>query len=83
VIFLEKSREKHQGDQTTLRHELDPHKELTPLSTQNLKTLGLWVLFCMYYSTFSFLLNVRPDSHLDFKQFPPCKVRLNYTYLSR
>jgi len=33
------------------------HKRMTPPWTQNLKTLGLWVLFLICCSTFSFLSN--------------------------
>jgi len=35
-----------------------PHKALTPLSTQNLKAMGLWVLILIWCSTFSILVNV-------------------------
>jgi len=34
------------------------YKGLTPLITQNLKTMGLWVFILIWCSTFSFLLNV-------------------------
>jgi len=37
-----------------MRIKSDPHKEMTPPSIQNLKALGLWVLFFIYCSTFSF-----------------------------
>jgi len=41
-----------------MRADLDPHKGMTPPSTQSLKALGLWVLFLICCSTFSFILNV-------------------------
>jgi len=41
-----------------MRIEPNPHKGMTPPSTQNLKELGLWVFFLICCSTFSFLLNV-------------------------
>ena len=50
--------EKHRGDQTRMRTESNLYKGMTPPSTQNLKTLGLWVFFLIYYLTFSFLLDV-------------------------
>jgi len=34
------------------------YKKMTPPSTQNLKTLGLWIFFLICCSTFSFLLIV-------------------------
>ena len=46
------------GDLTRMRTEPNPHKGMTPPSTQNLKALGLWVFFLICCSTFSFLLNV-------------------------
>jgi len=44
--------------QIRMRIESTPHKRMTPPSIQNLKTLGLWVFFLIYCSTFSFILNV-------------------------
>ena len=44
---------------STMRHELDSHKELTTSLTQNLKTVCLSVFLLICCSTFSFLLNVR------------------------
>jgi len=53
------------------------HKGMTPPSTQNLKTLGLWIFFIICCSTFSFLVNVRlrltlgylTRSHMDPSSF--------------
>jgi len=44
----------------------DPHKRMTPPSTQNHKTLGLWVFFFICSSTFSFLLNLRLRLTLEY-----------------
>jgi len=52
------SRGQNWGDLTRMRTEPNPHKGMTPPSTQNLKALGLWVFFLIYCSTFSLLLNV-------------------------
>jgi len=49
----------HWGDTT-------PHKILTPLSTQNLKAMGLWALILIWCSTFSFLINVGLRLTLEF-----------------
>ena len=57
--LVEKIKEETPGELTTMRDELDPHKELISPSTQNLKALSLWVFFLICCSTFSFLLNVR------------------------
>ena len=54
----ENPREKTPKRSQTMRTESNPHKGMTPPSTQNLKTLGLWVFFLICCSTFSFLLNV-------------------------
>jgi len=50
----------------TNEHEPNPHKKLTPLSTTNLKTMGLWVLILIWCSTFSLMWDL--DSHLDSQQ---------------
>jgi len=42
-----------------MRTKPNSHKRMTPPSTQNLKTLGLWVFFLICCSNFSFLFNVR------------------------
>jgi len=44
-----------------MRKWVTPHKEMTLTSTQNLKTLGLWIFFLICCSTISFLLNVGLD----------------------
>jgi len=54
----ENLKRQNRGDLTRMRTELNPHKEMTPVSTQNLKALGLWVFFLVCCSTFSLLLNV-------------------------
>ena len=51
-------RGQHQEDLTQWELSQNPHKEMTPPSTQNLKALGLWVFFLICCSTISFLLNV-------------------------
>jgi len=55
--FLKNSRRHNWGDLTRMKLELT-YKGMTLSSTQNLKTLDLWVFFLIYCSTFSFLLNV-------------------------
>jgi len=46
------------GETNKNENRANPHKGMTPPSTQNLKTLGFWVFSLLYCSTFSFLLNV-------------------------
>jgi len=41
-----------------MRTERNPHKEMTPPSTKNLKALGLWVFFLICCSKISFLTNM-------------------------
>jgi len=56
-LWLGNPRGETWGDLTRMR--IEPiYKGMTPPSTQNLKALGLWVLFLICCSTFSFLLNV-------------------------
>ena len=45
------------GRSQTMRHE-STYKGMTPSSIQNFKTLGLWILFIICCSTFSFIPNV-------------------------
>jgi len=56
--MLGKSKGETPGRSLTMRTEPNSYKGMTPLSTQNLKTLGLWVFFLICYSTFSFLSNI-------------------------
>ena len=44
---------------------------MTPPSTQNLKALGLWVFFLIYWSTFSFLPNVGLRLTLEYLTISP------------
>jgi len=43
---------------TRMKTKLNLYKGMRSPSTQNCKTLGLWVFFLICYSTFSILLNV-------------------------
>jgi len=45
-------------DLTRRRNRPNIHKGMTPLLTQNLKAVDLWVFFLIYCLTFSFLFNV-------------------------
>jgi len=63
-----------------IRYESYPHKKLTPPSTQNLKAMGLWVLFLICWSTFSFLLNVRLRLTWIHNNFPQVKVPSTFSY---
>jgi len=45
--------------------KLNPHKRLSPPATQYLKARGFWVFFLIYWSTFSFLLNVGPTLTME------------------
>ena len=56
---------KQREDLTRMRHE-PTYKGMTPPSTQNFKTLGLWVFFLIYFSIFSFLPNVRLRLTLEY-----------------
>jgi len=58
LTLLGNPRGQNRGDLTRMRTEPNPYKGMTPLSTQNLKALGLWVFFLICCPTFSFLLNV-------------------------
>jgi len=55
-------------DQTTMRHERDPHKRITSPLILNFKILSLWVFLFIRYSTFLFILNAKLNSYLDFYQ---------------
>jgi len=54
-----------------MRTEPNPHKGMTPPSTQNLKALGLWVFFLICCSTFSFLPNVGLRLRLGYLTISP------------
>jgi len=49
-----------------MTNELDPYKRMTPLLTQDLKTLGLWVLFliCWVETLLNTNNSFTNDSHL-------------------
>jgi len=47
------------------------YKGMTPLLTQKLKAIGLWVFFLIYFLTFSFLLNVGLRLALGFLTISP------------
>ena len=57
--LLEISRGETLGRSNKNETRVKPTQGMVPPSTQNLKTLSLWVFFLICYSTFSFLLNVR------------------------
>ena len=59
------------GDLTRMKTEPNPHKRMTPPSTQNLKALGLWVFFLICCSTFSLLLNVGLRLTLGYRTISP------------
>jgi len=54
----------------------NPYKRMTPPSTQNLKTLGLWVFFFICCSTFSFLPNVGLRLTLEYLTISSPQVRV-------
>jgi len=47
---------------------------VTPFSTQNLKTMGLWALILIWCSTFSILVNVGLRLTLGFLTISPSRV---------
>jgi len=57
------------------------YKGMTPPSTQNLKTLGLWVFFLICCSTFSFLPNVGLRLTLEYLIISPSSVSPSSTTL--
>jgi len=54
---------------------------MTPPSTQNLKALGLWVFFLIYWSTFSFLPNVGLRLTLEYLTISPSSESLSSTLI--
>jgi len=65
--LLRKWREKHREDHINNNENKSPtHTRIRPPSTQNLKTLCLWVFFLICCSTVSFLLNVRLRLSLEY-----------------
>jgi len=58
LFMLGKSKGENIGEISNNENWAEPHKGMTPPSTQNLKALGLWVFFLICCSTFPFLLNV-------------------------
>ena len=79
--MLGNSREKYRGDLTRTRIEPNPHKGMTPPSTQNLKTLGLRVFFLICCSTFSFLPNVGLRLAFEYLTISPLSVSPSSTTL--
>jgi len=70
------SREIHQGDPYTMRHESDLHKKMTPLSSQNLKTLGLWVFF--FYMLLNLFIFTQCGTKLTLDFLKSCKRHIHY-----
>jgi len=56
---------------TRRRNRSNVHKGMTPLLTENLKVVGLWVFFLIYCLTFSFLFNVGLKLAVGFLKSPP------------
>jgi len=52
------------------------HKGMTPPLTQNLKAIGLWVIFFIYCLTFLFLFNVGLRLTLGFLTISPSSESL-------
>jgi len=50
---LDNLRGQNREDIKRIRTEPNTHKKMTPPSTQNLKTLGLWVFFLLYVAQLS------------------------------
>jgi len=67
--------------QTRMRQEPNPHKGMTPPSTQNLKVLGLWVFFHICCSTLSFLLNVELKLTLGYLTISPSSESPSFTFV--
>jgi len=63
---LGESKRGNLGETNKNEIRVNPYKEMTSPSTQNLKTLGFWVFFLIYFLTFSFLFNVRLRLTLEY-----------------